>query len=144
MHGPDPMSAERRMTDRSGMYRTLFAILLFTLAIGAATYAICLLAHWPFGLPQLAILAFLAILTASLHLWQENAMLTDPKGFMFRFMIGLMLKLVSALVAVAAILMLLPRAKAVPLALTFALLYLAFLAFSTVRLSARSRNLPRP
>ena len=124
-------------------FRSLIAVLLFTVAMGAATYAISLLAHWPFGLPQLAMLAFLAVLTALLHLWQENAMVTDPKGFMFRFMIGLVLKLVSALVAVVAILMLLPRGKAVPLALTFALLYLAFLAFSTVRLSTRSRNLPR-
>lgn len=144
MHGHDPMRAERRMNDRSGTYRTLFAILLFTLATGAATYAVCLLAHWPFGLPQLAMLGFLAVLTGALHIWQESAMLTDPKGFMFRFMIGLVLKLGSALVAVVAILMLLPRARAVPLALTFALLYLAFLAFSTVRLSARSRSLPRP
>lgn len=139
MSGSAPMPAERRMA-----YRSLIAILLFTTAVGAATYAISLLAHWPFGMPQLAMLAFLAALTAVLHLWQESAMVTDPKGFMIRFMIGLVLKLVSALVAVVAILMLLPRSKAVPLALTFAVLYLAFLAFSTVRLSARSRNLPRP
>jgi|GEM_PF-483258 uncharacterized membrane protein YccF (DUF307 family) len=139
MPGPAPMRAERRIA-----YRSLIAILLFTVAVGAATYAICLLAHWPFGLPQLAMLAFFAVLTGALHLWQESAMLTDPKGFMFRFMIGLVLKLLSALVAVVAILMLLPRGKAVPLSLTFAALYLAFLAFSTVRLSTRSRNLPRP
>ena len=88
--------------------------------------------------------AFMAMLTGVLHLWQENALVTDPKGFMFRFMIGLVLKLVSALVAVVAILLLLPHDRAVPLALTFAALYLAFLAFSTVGLSAQSRNAPRP
>lgn len=125
-------------------YRSLIAVLLFTVAVGAVTYAISMLVHWPFGAPQLAMLVFLAALTASLNLWQENAMVSDPKGFMFRFMIGLVLKLMSALVAVVAILMLLPRGKAVPLALTFAALYLVFLAFSTIRLSARSRNLPRP
>ena len=139
MPDPSPVPVERRMA-----FRSLIAVLLFTIAMGAAMYAICLLAHWPFGMPQLGMLAFLAVLTAALHLWQENAMVTDPKGFMFRFMIGLVLKLGSALVAVVVILMFLPRAKAVPLALTFALLYLAFLAFSTVRLSTRSRNLPRP
>lgn len=139
MSNPAPASVERRTG-----YRSLIALLLFTVAAGAATYAICRLAHWPFGMPQLAMLLFLAVLTASLHLWQENAMVSDPKGFMFRFMIGLVLKLIIALVAVVAILMLLPRREAVPLALNFAALYLAFLVFSTVRLSARSRNLPRP
>lgn len=88
--------------------------------------------------------AFLAVLTGCLLVWQENGLTADPKGFMFRFMIGLVLKLISALVAVVAILLLLPRSRAIPLALTFAALYLAFLAFSTVRLSARSRNAPRP
>ena len=102
------------------------------------------LAHWPFGAAQVAMLAFLAVLTAVLHLWQENGLIEDPKGFMFRFMLGLIIKLGSSLVAIAAILLLLPRERALPLALTFAVLYLAFLAFSTVRLSARSRNAPRP
>ncbi|MBK9599532.1 MAG: polymer-forming cytoskeletal protein [Flavobacteriales bacterium] len=63
MPGPAPMRAERRIA-----YRSLIAILLFTVAVGAATYAICLLAHWPFGLPQLAMLAFFAVLTGALHL----------------------------------------------------------------------------
>lgn len=122
----------------------LVAVSAFTLAVGAALYAVSVLAHWSFGMPQLAMLGFLAALTAVLHLWQENGLVEDPRGFMFRFMFGLMIKFAMALVVIAAILLLLPRTRAVPLALTFAALYLAYLAFSTVRLSTRSRNAPRP
>ena len=39
--------------------------------------------------------------------------------------------------------LLLPRADAVPLALAFGVLYLAYLAFTSVRLTGRVRNLPR-
>lgn len=124
--------------------RSLTAVLAFSLAVGAAMYGVHKLAHWPFGAPQLAMIGFLAALTGALHGWQEDALAKDPKGFMFRFMLGLVLKLVAALVAVVAILLVLPRGRALPLALTFAVLYLAFLAFSTVRLSSLSRKAPKP
>lgn len=120
------------------------ASLLFTLAAGAATYALYSLAQWPFGAPQLAVLAFLGALTAVLLAWQEKAMAADPNGFMHRFMLGLVIKMLASLLAVAVILIALPRENAVLLVLTFAVLYLAFLAFSTVRLSGRSRNQSRP
>lgn len=122
----------------------LVAVAAFALAVGAALYAVCFLGHLPFGAPQVAMVAFLAVLTGVLHLWQENGLVEDPRGFMFRFMLGLIVKFVMALVVIAAILLLLPRERALPLALTFAALYLAFLTFSTIRLSARSRNAPRP
>lgn len=124
--------------------RTLAALAIYSVAIGALAYGACQLAGWPFGKAQVAVLAFLAVLTGALMLWQEQAMDKDPKGFMFRYMLGLVVKLFTALVVVAAMLMLLPRAQALPLALTLAIFYLAFLVFSTVRLSARSRNLPKP
>ncbi|MBS1570215.1 MAG: hypothetical protein JST45_12375 [Bacteroidetes bacterium] len=124
--------------------RSLTALAIYTVAIGALAFGACQLAGWPFGKAQLAILVFLALLTGMLMLWQEKAMDKDPKGFMFRYMLGLVLKLFTALVAVVAILMLLPRPQALPLTLTLAIFYLAFLVFSTVRLSARSRHLPKP
>lgn len=124
-------------------FRSLMAVVVFSLAAGAGTYGVYMLAGWPFGLPQLALLGFLAVLTGGLVMWQENGLAKDPKGFLFRFMIGLVIKLIAALAVVAGILLLLPRARALPLALTFAVLYLLFLVFSTVRLSNRSRNLPR-
>ena len=131
-------------TARYDPLSSLTAVVLFGIAVGAATYALFRLAHWPFGLAHLAILAFWTMLSAALQIWQEGGLVDDPKGFMFRFMIGLVLKLLVALAAVAAILVLLPRERSVPLALMFAALYMAFLAFSTVRLSSRSRNAPRP
>jgi hypothetical protein len=124
--------------------RSVVALVVFSLAVAAGTYGVYLLAHWPFGVEQLAMIGFLAIVTGVLYIWQEQALAKDPKGFLFRFMIGLVLKLVAALVVVAGLLLLLPRARAVPLSLTFAVLYLLFLVFSTVRLSTRSRNAPRP
>lgn len=131
-------------TDSSQPLRALAAMLLFGIAIGAATYALFRLAHLPFGLPQLAVLAFWTVLSAALQIWQEGGLISDPKGFMVRFMVGLVAKLLVALAAVAAILVLLPRDRAVPLALLLTGLYLAFLAFSTIRLSSRSRSAPRP
>ncbi len=118
-------------------------VLLFTAACGGATA----LVHWTAGLPlhlgHAAVLAYLGGLTLVLHLWQERAMITDPKGFVRRFMAGLTLKMFVSVVAVAVVLLTLPRGRAVPLALTFALLYLAFLGFSTGRLVHLSRRQPR-
>ncbi|MBP8822051.1 MAG: hypothetical protein KBH07_00235 [Flavobacteriales bacterium] len=119
------------------------AVALFTVAAGGATYAVYALAHWAFGTRELGVLLFLGGLTTLLLSWQERAMAHDPRGFMLRFMTGLVIKLIAGLFAIAAILFLLPRGQGVRLALTFAVLYLAYLAFSTMRLTLRSRNLPR-
>lgn len=116
------------------------ATLLFTLAAGGATYAVYALAQWAFGPAEVAALLFIGTLSGLLLAWQEKALVTDPRGFMGRFMVGLMVKLLASLFAVAIILFLLPRRQGVVLGLTFAVLYLAFLAFTTVRLSNRSRR----
>lgn len=130
-------------TDDRRSLQSIGAVALFTLAMGAAMYAVYKLAKWPLGWPQVGVLLFLGGLTMLLLAWQERAMARDPRGFMLRFMTGLVIKLIAGLFAVAAILFLLPRTEGVRLALTFSLLYLAFLAFSTMRLTLRSRNLPR-
>lgn len=120
----------------------LVPVLLFTVVCGACTALVVRLAglslHWGYG----AVLIYLGGVTLLLHLWQERAMVNDPKGFVRRFMAGLMLKMFVSIVAVAVILLTLPRAQAVPLALAFALLYLAFLGFSTGRLVHLSRRQP--
>ena len=136
--------ARYRMEDGTGgrSLRALKASALFTLAAAAATAAVYALAHWPFGLPELAVPLFLGTVASILLAWQEGALETDPRGFMHRFMLGLAMKLLASLAAVALILFLLPRRHGVRLALTFAVLYLVFLAFTTVRLSARPRNRP--
>jgi len=90
------------------------------------------------------VLLFLFLLTALLLIRQEGNLSADPRRFTSGFMAGLAIKLLAGAAAVAAILSLLPRDAAVRLTLTFAVLYLAFLAFSTMRLGAVLRNLPRP
>ncbi|MBK9175306.1 MAG: hypothetical protein IPM46_02995 [Flavobacteriales bacterium] len=88
-------------------------------------------------------LAWFAMITIVLHLWQEHAMVADPKGFVRRFMAGLMLKMLLSLTVLVVLLLRAPTETVMPSGITFALLYLAFLAFSTVRLSALSRQLPK-
>ena len=58
-------------------------------------------------------------------------------------MTGLVLKMLVSLFLLLGIVFLVPRDLALPLALSFALLYLAFLGFSTARLVGMSRHLPR-
>ena len=70
-------------------------------------------------------------------------MASDPKGFVRRFMAGLMLKMLLSLAVLFALLIRAPEKNVMPNGIAFAVLYLAFLAFSTVRLSALSRKLPR-
>ncbi|HEX2617382.1 MAG TPA: hypothetical protein VHL57_07550 [Flavobacteriales bacterium] len=115
-------------------------ILLFAAVCAAATFGALTALHLPFTWHYAAVIIYLAGITLVLHLWQEGALITDPKGFVNRFMLGLVLKMLLSLVLIVAVLFLLPREIALPLALTFAVLYLAFLAFSTLRLMARSRN----
>ncbi|MFN3874402.1 MAG: hypothetical protein ACK4L7_00630 [Flavobacteriales bacterium] len=88
-------------------------------------------------------LLWFAALTIALHLWQEHAMAADPKGFARRFMAGLLLKMLLSLGVLLALLLRAPKDTLVPAGITFVLLYLAFLAFSTARLVGLSRKLPK-
>ena len=90
------------------------------------------------------VLLYFAAVTGFLHYWQENALVTDPKGFVRRFMAGLMLKMLLSMVVLVLLLFTAPKPIAIPLALSFAVLYLAFLAFSTLRLMKLSRGGPKP
>ena len=60
--------------------------------------------------------------------------------FIRRFMAGLVIKLMGSLVLLAVLLKCAPETVDKPLTVVFAVLYLAYLAFSTVRLS----NVLRP
>lgn len=118
------------------------AVVLFALAMGCALFMG--LGHFGYtiGTPYVLELAFFAVLTYFLLRWQERAMHTDPKGFVRRFMTGLVLKMLVCLFVVLAIAFLAGREQAIPLVLSFALLYLAFLVFSVARLMARSKRPP--
>ncbi|MFT3884420.1 MAG: hypothetical protein QM724_03015 [Flavobacteriales bacterium] len=115
-------------------------ILVFSAICAAATFGVLTALHLPFTWHYAAVIIYLAGITLVLHHWQEGALITDPKGFVNRFMLGLVGKMLVSLVLIVAVLFLLPRPTALPLALTFAMLYLAFLGFSTVRLMGRSRG----
>lgn len=90
------------------------------------------------------VLLYFVMITAILHGWQEDAFVTDPKGFVRRFMAGLMLKMFLSLAVLVILLFTVTKSLSIPLTLSFATLYLAFLAFSTLRLSRLSRTAPKP
>jgi hypothetical protein len=127
-----------------GLRAPYLPVLLFTAVCATATWFGLHLLGLPFHWAYALVIGYLAGFTLFLHIWQEGAMHTDPKGFVRRFMTGLVMKMLISLFLLLAIVFLVPRELALPLALTFALLYLAFLGFSTARLVGFSRNLPRP
>lgn len=116
------------------------AVAAFSAVVAVATYGVLALlgVHpgWIYG----ALVAFLGVATWLLHTWQEGQLLNDPKGFVRRFMLGLVLKMMMALLLIVLIVVALPHELALPLALAFAVQYLAFLGFSTIRLMGRSRT----
>jgi F0F1-type ATP synthase assembly protein I len=126
--------------------RWLFVVplLLFTTVCAAFTWLVLHLCNEPFRPAHAGVIAYLTVVTWVLHAWQEGALASDPKGFVRRFMTGLVLKMFASIVLLVALVFMLPREEAIPLAVAFSLLYLAYLAFSTVRLSGLLRRLPKP
>lgn len=108
----------------------------------ATTFFVLRALEVPFSWHYAAAGAYLTAITLFLHLWQEPLLLSDPKGFVNRFMLGLVLKMLLSLMLIVLILFTMPAERALPLALTFAVMYLAFLGFSTVR--SMTRKSPRP
>lgn len=114
----------------------LLPVILFSVACTGATWLALRLVGHPFSWPYISILAWFTIVTLVLHLWQEPAAANNVKGFMRRFMAGLVIKLLASLVLVFVLVQLLAdAARLKPLLLAFVLLYLAFLGFSTARLT---------
>lgn len=121
----------------------LIPIALFTAAMAVLLWLALFGLRVPFGPEHGIMLAWFALVTTSLHLWQEHAMASDPKGFVRRFMGGLMLKMLLSLGVLVVLLLRAPKETLMVSGIVFAALYLAFLAFSTVRLSGLSRKLPK-
>ena len=119
-------------------------LLLFT----ACLAFLCLLVLHGLGQPvgpaHGLLLGWFALITLALHLWQEPAMRRDPKGFARRFMAGLSIKMLLSLLVALMLLLREPKEARLALGILFAGLYLAYLAFSTVRLTSQARKLPRP
>lgn len=121
----------------------LIPIALFTAAMAVLLWLALFGLRVPFGPEHGIMLAWFALVTTALHLWQEHAMASDPKGFVRRFMGGLMLKMLLSLGVLVVLLLRAPKETLMVSGIVFAALYLAFLAFSTMRLSGLSRKLPK-
>ena len=121
----------------------LVPILLFSAASAVVVWMVLYAMGIAFTALHGMFVAWFALVTIGLHMWQERGLSTDPKGFVRRFMAGLMIKMLVSLVLLVLVLLRSPRAEVVVSALVFATLYLAFLAFSTTRLMALSKQAPR-
>ncbi len=129
------------MEDRRWSF--LVPILLFAAACAVVLWLVLFAVGVAFAPLHGMFIAWFTLLTIGLHLWQERGLASDPKGFVRRFMAGLMIKMVLSL-GLLVVIILRTSQQAVATALVFAVLYLAFLAFSTARLMALSKQAPRP
>ena len=93
---------------------------------------------------HVVLLVYFTAITLVLLSWQERRAITDIKGFVRRFMLGMVIKLMGSLVLLFVLLRLAPKDITNQLTVTFALLYFAFLIFSTVRLTMILRRVSKP
>jgi hypothetical protein len=121
----------------------IIPIVLFTLACAGAVHGV----HWAsgkaMGQATWGVISYFMLLTLLLHAWQEPALEEDPKGFVRRYLAGLSIKMLLSFMVLVLLLLLLPKQDLLPLALSFILLYLAYLAFSTGRMAMLMRKYSR-
>lgn len=115
-------------------------LFIFSLVCAGAVWLALSFADNTFLPIQIAVLCYFALLSFILLAWQEQALVTDPKGFVRRFMLGMVLKMFISLGLLFYLISVLDNEQEKPLAATFILLYLAFLGFTTVRLVSRLRS----
>lgn len=118
----------------------LIPIAIFSMVCSVGLLAGLHLFDIPVGGGHIAMLVYFTLLTAVLHTWQERGLVSDPKGFVTRFMGGMVIKMMLTLMILLVAVILLPKGQALPIALPFMGLYLAYLSFSTVRLSTLLRK----
>lgn len=111
----------------------VFPVLLFSALCAGALWFSLHLGDRDFSWPFISMIAYFTLLSLLLHLWQERMVHRDPRLFIRRFMGGLVLKLLLSLVVVV-VLVKTSSVEKVPVITAFALLYLAYLGFSTARL----------
>jgi hypothetical protein len=122
----------------------LLPIVLFAAVCAAVMFLTLRFAAIPVSGLFWSMLAWFFVLTLVLHAWQEGGRGGDPKVFVRRFMAGLVIKMMLSLMALVVLLVVLPKDRLVPAAITFVLLYLAFLGFSTARSVGLMRRNARP
>lgn len=119
-------------------------VLLFTGAMAFLSLLVLYALHLAVVPAHGLLLGWFALITLVLHLWQEPAMRRAPKGFARRFMAGLTVKMLLSLLVALLVLLREPKEARLSLGIAFVALYLAYLAFSTVRITGLARKLPRP
>ncbi len=127
-----------------GQRTFLLPVILFAAVCAAVMFLTLRFAELPASGLFWGMLAWFTVLTLVLHAWQEGGQGVDPKIFVRRFMAGLVIKMMLSLVALVLLLVVLPKERLVPAAITFVLLYLAFLGFSTARSVGLMRRNARP
>ncbi len=127
------------------MLRTpiLLPLLVFGASCALATWGLVHFTDNPFTWHFIFLLAFFPAVTFALLSWQERST-AQTNIFIRRFMGGLVMKLMGSLIVFAFLLKAAPVEVDRPLTVAFAGLYLAYLAYSTVRLSniVRTRSAP--
>ena len=110
-------------------------IVLFTLACTLATWLVYRYAGLRMGQAAWGVISYYMVLTALLHAWQEGGRDISPQVLVRRYMAGLAIKMFLSLIVLVLLLFLLPKEAVLHVALTFILLYLAYLGFSTARMT---------
>ncbi|MBL7939695.1 MAG: hypothetical protein JNL43_10075 [Flavobacteriales bacterium] len=119
-------------------------MLLFSAMCAVVTAGTLRLLGVPFTWPYALVLAWFTLVSLLLLSWQEKALGPDVRVFIRRFMGGMVLKLLVSLVLLIILVKAVRGVDPKPLSSTFALLYFAYLAFTTARLAGRLRSIQRP
>ncbi|MBK6831122.1 MAG: hypothetical protein IPG92_10465 [Flavobacteriales bacterium] len=112
----------------------LFPLLLFSALCALATWCGVYFTGNAFTWHFVFLLTYFTLVTLALLMWQERSS-AQANIFIRRFMGGLVMKLMGSLLVFAILLKVAPPEVDKPLTVAFAGRYVAYLAFSTVRLS---------
>ena len=112
----------------------LLPLLLFSALCALATWCGVYFTGHSFTWHFTFLLTFFTLVTFGLLTWQERST-ARANIFIRRFMGGLVMKMLGSLIVFAILLKVAPAEVDKPLTVAFAGLYVAYLAFSTVRLS---------
>ncbi len=115
-------------------------IALFTLFCSLLVWLITWWLKLPMGALQWGVISYFMSLTFLLHAWQESALERDPNGFVGRYFAGLTIKMFLSFGLLVLLLTSVERSARLPLAITFIVLYLAYLGFSTARMTFAIRK----
>ncbi len=118
----------------------LLPLLAFTGVCAVVLFGLLKLVKAPVTAHYAIIFLYFVSITFFLHHWQEKSLITDPKGFVRRFMTGLVLKMFASVAVLVVLMLTLPKDIMIPFTLSFALAYLAYLTFSTNRLVRLSKG----